>query len=146
MITRATLEATNDDPKLQEVDVNLLHGEKSRGVEHVQPYGFSSRPVAPSKQSDGSMKRAEALVAHSDGSRSHPVVIAVTDRRFRPKGMKEGEVQFHDDQGQKVHLTRDGIVMSSSKKMTIQVGSGSITMDPDGVITIKGTAIKFEQA
>lgn len=145
MITRATLEASNDDPKLQEVDVNLSHGEKARGVEHVQPYGFSSNPVAPSKESDGSTKRAEALVAHADGSRSHPVVLMVADRRFRPKGMKKGEVQIFDDQGQKVHLTRDGIVLSSPKKMTFQVGASTVVMEASG-ITIKGPAIKFEQA
>jgi phage gp45-like len=145
MITRATLEASNDDPKLQEVDVNLSHGEKARGVEHVQPYGFSSRAKAPSKEADGSTKRAEALVVHADGSRSHPVVVAVTDRRFRPKGMQEGEVQVSDDQGQKVYLTRDGIVLSSPKKVTFQVGDSTIVMETSG-ITIKGPAIKFEQS
>ncbi len=146
MITRATLEQSNDDPKLQEVDVNLSHGEKARGVEHAQPYGFSSNPVAPSKESDGSTKRAEAIVAHADGSRSHPVVLMVSDRRFRPKGMKKGEVQLHDNQNQKVYLSDDGIVVSSPKKMTFQCGPASITMEPDGTVTVKGSAIKFEQA
>ncbi|TCR60939.1 phage baseplate assembly protein [Bosea sp. BK604] len=146
MVSRATLEASNDDPKLQEVDLNLSHDEKARGVEHVQPYGFSSRPVAPSKESDGSTKRAEAFVVHPDGSRSHPVALVIADRRFRPKGMKAGEVQVHDNQGQSVHLAEDGIVVNSPKKLTFKVGdNASITMNADGTVTIRGSAIKFEQ-
>ena len=145
MLTRATLETSNDDPKMQEVDVNLSHSEKARGVEHVQPYGFSSRPVGPTSEG-GTKRRAEAVIAHSEGSRSHPVVIMVSDRRYRPKGMKAGEVQIHDNQSQSIHLTADGIVLSSPKKVTFNCGSGSITMTPDGTITLKGSAIKMEQA
>ena len=145
MITRATLEQSNDDPKLQEINVNLSHGEKARGVEHVQPYGLSSNPVAPSKESDGSTKRAEVIVAHADGSRSHPVALMVSDRRFRPKGMKKGEVQLYDNQNQKVYLSDDGVVIESPKKLTLKVGSSTVEVGPEG-ITFTGAAIKFEQA
>ncbi len=140
MLIRATLEASNDDTKLQEVDVNLSHGEKARGVEHVQPYGLSARPVAPTGKD-----RAEALILPVAGSRSHPIAIAVTDRRYRPKGMKRGEVKLHDNQDQSVYLSDDGIEIATAKKITLKVGASTIVMDASG-ITIKGAAIKFEQS
>lgn len=144
-IRRGTIEKTNDDPKMQEVDVNLAHGEKHTGIEHVHPYGFSARPVGP-KDDGGKKRRAEALVVFPDDNRSHGVAMVVGDRRYRPKGMKDGEVQVHDDKAQKVHLTTDGVVIKTPKKFTVDVnGKGSITIDKDGVITLKGSAIKFEK-
>lgn len=146
MLTRATFESANDNPKLSEISVNVSHGEKARGVEFMQPYGLSTVPISP-KSEGGSKRRAEVLMLHADDQRSHPIAFMVADRRFRPRDMQEGEVQVHDDQGQKVHLTRDGIVVSSAKKLTLKVGdNGSISIDAAGVITIRGSAVKFEQA
>ena len=69
----------------------------------------------------------------------------VSDRRYRPKGMKKGEVQVHDNQNQKVYLSDDGVVIESPKKLTLKVGSSTVTID-SGSITFAAAAIKFEQA
>ncbi len=46
-----------------------------------------------------------------DGDRSHGIVLVAADRRYRMTGFEEGEIAIHDDQGQSVHLTREGIVV-----------------------------------
>lgn len=45
----------------------------------------------------------------------------VADRRYRLQGLAAGEVALYDDLGQKVHLTRGGIVIDGAGlPMTIQ--------------------------
>ena len=57
------------------------------------------------------------------GLRSHGLVIAVEDRRYRLRDLKDGEVALYDDLGQVVHLTRDGIRIATSKPLTIAAES-----------------------
>jgi phage gp45-like len=144
-ITRGTLEKTNDDTKWQEAEFKLLHDESVSDVEHVHPYGFSARPKGPTEE-NGKKRKAEAVIIYPNGgSRSHGLAVVVGDRRYRLKSMAEGEVAIHDDQGQKVHLTRDGIVMEAPKKITFKVGKTTIVLDESG-ITLTGGAIKHVKA
>lgn len=132
-VSRATVEKTDDGKLLQEADLSGYNGETRRGAERFQQYGLATRPKAPTGK-----KKAEAIVVYPNGNRSNAVVIAIDDRRFRLKNLKEGEVALYDDQGQKVHLTRDGIKFdagSSKKPMTFTCGSSSITI-ADGKVTI----------
>ena len=99
MIARAVITAVNDAAKMQTVQISLLADEVKGGVERFQQYGFTGVP----------REGAEALALFLGGSRSHGIVIAVDDRRYRLKGLEKGEVALYDDLGQKVHLTRDGI-------------------------------------
>ncbi|ECV7453773.1 phage baseplate assembly protein domain-containing protein, partial [Escherichia coli] len=59
---------------------------------------------------------AEAVVLFPDGDRSHAVVVTVSDRRYRLKGLQTGEVAVYDDQGQSVTLAREGIVVDGAGK------------------------------
>lgn len=77
-----------------------------QGREMLQHYGFSSSP-----------RPGAELVIIREGN--HFVAIADGDRRCQIT-LEAGEVAIHDDQGQKVHLTRDGIVALSPKKITAQ--------------------------
>ncbi|WP_096314348.1 phage baseplate assembly protein domain-containing protein, partial [Escherichia coli] len=88
------------------VDVSLIAGEPKAGVEHLEPYGFTARANSG----------AEAVVLFPDGDRSHAVVVTVSDRRYRLKGLQTGEVAVYDDQGQSVTLTREGIVVDGAGK------------------------------
>src|SRR3970282_1648324 len=76
LIRRAVVHLVNDALGAQRLQVTLLAGELTDGVERMQEYGFSSVPVAG----------AEAAVLAIGGLRSHLVAIAVDDRRYRPKG------------------------------------------------------------
>jgi phage baseplate assembly protein V len=130
MIGRGTLSAVDDAPQAQELQVELLDDEAHDKVERFQEYGFTSVPLAG----------AEAIVAFVGGLRSHGVVIAVEDRRYRVKSLQPGEVSLFDDLGQVVHLTRDGIKITTSKKVTIDAGedvlitsAGEVTIEADTV-------------
>jgi phage gp45-like len=71
--------------------------------ELFQHYGYSSRPLAGSE-----------VIFIRQGN--HFIAIASDDRRYRI-ALEEGECAIYDDLGQKVHLTRDGIVAASSKRI-----------------------------
>ena len=100
-ISRCTVALVDAATKLQSLQIRMMAGEVKDGVEHLEPYGFTSHPH------DG----AEGVAVFPGGDRSHGVVIVIADRKYRLQGLKPGEVALHDDQGQCVHLTREGIVV-----------------------------------
>ena len=72
--------------------------------EYFQHYGYTSRPKAG----------AEIIIIREGG---HFVAVASDDRRYRI-AMADGEVSLYDDLGQKVHLTRTGIQVTSPISIT----------------------------
>jgi len=58
---------------------------------------------------------AEPIVAYMNGSRSHPVILAVGDRRHRLVELEEGDVAQHrlKDDRQQVLLSKDGTYVST---------------------------------
>jgi phage gp45-like len=117
-IKRVTVEKNDDDPLFREHEVSLYAQEKQKEIEHFEPYGLTSRVKQPTGQGQ-QKKKAEGLIVFTGGQRSHGVLIVTGDRRYRLRGLKEGEVALFDDQGQQVHFTRDGIVTSAPKGKTI---------------------------
>lgn len=107
LIGRAVVKSINAASKCQMIDVELIAGQPKSGIEYLEPYGFTSR----------AKEGADAVVLFPDGDRSHAVAITVSDRRYRMKGLKTGEVALYDDQGQSVTLTRDGIVVDGGGKV-----------------------------
>lgn len=130
MVSRGTISRVDDAPKMQEVQVELLADETQEAVEHIQPYGLSSHPKPG----------AEVVMVALGGIRSAGIVIAAGDRRFRLTSLAEGEVALHDDQGQKVHLTRDGIVIASVLGITIET-DGDFTIAAEGAVSIDGASV-----
>lgn len=153
---RGTFAKADDKLKMQTVQITGIWGEKIKDIEHWHPYGFSTVPNDPEEKGK---KAAELLVSNVMGSRDHPVVTSIADRRYRPQELEKGEVALHDQQHQRLHLTKDGVDIATPKKSvsrTIKKGSGtqekgastkqtrqqeksktSITQDPsDGSIVI----------
>jgi len=104
MISRALLTLVNDGAGIQVVQVKLLAGEVRDSVERMQSYGFTSVPHAG----------AEGVMACVSGDRDHGIVIVMDDRRYRLKNLAAGEAALYDDLGQRVHLTRSGIVIDGA--------------------------------
>lgn len=100
LFARGTLGALNRGKKMQRVQAKLTAGESKQSLEFFENYGFTSAPG----------EGAEVLCAFIDGDRSHGIVIAVADRRYRI-GLEAGEAAIYDDLGRVVHLTRQGIVV-----------------------------------
>jgi hypothetical protein len=130
-LKRVTIESNNDDPLFREHEVSLYTQEKQKEIEHFEPYGLTSRVKKPTGQKPN-QKKAEAVMAFTGGNRSHGALLVVGDRRYRIKGLAEGEVALFDDQGHQVHITRDGIVVSApkGKKIVTQIMSGDQAPKP----------------
>jgi phage baseplate assembly protein V len=124
-VRRCVVAGVDDDKSCQALQIELLADETLDEVEHFQPYGFTARPFAG----------AEAVALGVGGLRSHTIVLGVGDRRYRLTSLQEGEVAMHDDQGQVVHLTRDGIRISSSKGITIET-EGDMSLSADGDLSL----------
>lgn len=112
-IARGVLTLIDDSTALQRVQVTLMAlpqpdgsigQEIASNLEVIRQYGFTSVP----------WPGAEAVHVGVGGVRAHGIVIAIDDRRYRLTGLAAGEVALYDDLGQKVHLTRSGIVISGA--------------------------------
>ena len=126
---RGSVVRADSSPKMQVLQVVVYAGDVRDGVEHFEPYGFTSCPAdAPS---DG--RGAEAIVVDLGGCSDHPVAIVVGDRRYRVTGLAKGEVCIHDDQGQRIHLKRDGIEIQAKK----------VTVTSDGEVTVNSDSVKL---
>lgn len=104
MLARGSVAAANGAGKMRTLQIRMMSDETKDNVEHFEPYGFTSEPI----------QGAEHVTAFFDGDRSHGVTLVVADRRYRLQGLKAGEMAIFDDQGQKVYLTRTGIVIDGA--------------------------------
>jgi phage baseplate assembly protein V len=126
MIARGVVSAVNSAAKMQILQVRLLAGESKDRVEHFEPFGFTSKPLAG----------AEHLTVFVDGDRSHGITLVVADRRYRLQNLADGEAALHDAFGNKVHLKADGTldVIASTK---VQITSPLVTIS--GNLQVAGT-------
>ena len=117
---------------VQEGTVDVFHSETHTEVERAQTFGFTSVPLKqdetqqpnkPPQKTEGladfnhnqpTGPSAEAIVLYLNGSRSHPVIIAIDDRRHRPYGLKEGESAQYDHNGQMTLIKNDGVYLIST--------------------------------
>lgn len=119
MVSRAVVSLVNDALKMQGLQVTLMADQTADDAEHFQHYGFTSVPLAGS----------EGIALAVGGSTDHTVIINVDDRRYRLKGLPGGEVALYDDQGQKVHLTRSGIIINGAGLPINITNTPSVTVD-----------------
>lgn len=96
IFSRGTITLINDETKLQKVQAKFLADEVLDDLDRYQDYGFTSKPKPG----------AEALAIFFGGRRSNGAVIKVDDRRYRIKGLQDGEVAIYTDEGDKIVLKR----------------------------------------
>jgi len=87
VVARAVLQLVNDGGSLQVVQIGVP--ETRPDAEHFQPYGFFSVPLAG----------AEGVALFPGGDRGHPLVIVMSDRRYRPTGQEPGTAGIHNQTG-----------------------------------------------
>ncbi len=126
--TRALVRLSDPATAHQRLQVTGLVGTLD-GVDHLQPYGLSARPQSG----------AEALLLALGGDVGHTVAVQVADRRYHLTALEEGEVALHDDQGQRVYLTRSGMLLESLQAIQIKAPTveivGTTTITGDTTIT-----------
>jgi len=110
LVQRGVVTETDASKKMQALNIRLRNGHTPSKVEHWERYGMTYHPKAG----------AEVLAMAVNGNPDHVIVTDVADRRFRMQNLEGGEMAIHDDQGQSVHLTRNGIVIKSGSKVRIE--------------------------
>lgn len=125
MVARAVVTSIADAGKIQSAQVKLLDGEVRDGIEILHQYGVTSIPPG----------KPEGLYFSVGGDRDHGVLICVADRQFRLKDIAPGEAALYDDLGQKVHLTRDGIVIDGAGKLITLTNTPKVRMEADLDVT-----------
>lgn len=124
---------------VQLVQLDGLQGEQLQDAELFQHYGITSNPPA------GTM----AIVLPIGGKTAHGIIIATEHGSYRLKSLAPGELAIYDDQGQKVHITRAGIVIDGAGKpvniqntpsvtMTTPLVHATQAMTVDGLLTVSG--------
>lgn len=127
MVSRCVLNVVQDGLAIQGLQVTILEGEPRDGVERFQQYGYTSVPKPG----------AEGVMVAVAGNHDHGIVIAVEDKRYRLTGLAAGEVALYDDLGQKVHLTRAGIVVDGAGMPVTVTNTPHILLDAPLVETTK---------
>ena len=133
LLARAVIKLINPNTKNQTMQAGLLAGEIKGDMEHMEPYGFTSHPHPG----------AEGIASFFGGDRSHGVLVVVGDKRYRLKGLAEGEVALYDDLGQCVVLRRDKIEIVAKNDLVGTVG-GNLSLTVTGQSTLKSNGIKFD--
>ncbi|MCL2160701.1 MAG: phage baseplate assembly protein [Betaproteobacteria bacterium] len=92
------------------VQARVLADEVLPNIDRVEPYGFSYYPKAG----------AQTYLLFPSGDRSHGIAIVIGDKQYN-MALKEGEVALHDDEGNYVHIQRDGnIEINAATKITLK--------------------------
>ena len=139
-VSRATLRELNSKPYWSEAKaIDVMPGETATDVEYMENYGSTSVPAKQDEDEEGQKQQpkqasnvnqpggpgemgeqpkgdsAEAVVVYANGSRSHPVIIGIGDRRHRLLELEEGDVANHrlKDDRQQVLLSKDGTYVST---------------------------------
>ena len=125
MVSRALIKVINDTPGVQQVQADVLSGETLDRIERLQEYGFTSVPLPG----------GSALLLCVGGSRSHAVIAATDDARYRLTGLQPGEVALYTDQGDKIHIKRGGTIqVIAATKVRIEAP----LMEINGALTVAG--------
>ncbi|KAA5937610.1 phage baseplate assembly protein V [Pantoea sp. Bo_2] len=109
IVSRVVITGLDTAKKCQMVGVKMLAGSLKENVEHLESYGFTSAP----------QNGAEAVILFPGGDRSHGVVLAVGDRRYRLKGLKQGEVAIYTDEGDSIVLKRGNVIEMSTGELKV---------------------------
>lgn len=135
LLARGTVVLANSANKLQSLQMRLTAGEVNDDMEHFEPYGFTSNPLAG----------AEGIATFLGGDRSHAVVLVVADRRYRLQALAAGEVAIYTDEGDKIHFKRGRVIDIDTATLNIRASSGvnidTPTLTQSGKIVSQGDQV-----
>ena len=134
MIGRAVLTTIKDTDGYQKLQIALLSGDVSDGVQRLQNYGWTSVPKAG----------ADAIFVCVGGSHDNGIVIACDDKRYRLKGLASGEVAIYTDEGDKIHLKRGNNIEITTTILKVN-GKLTVTGNIESSGEIKGSEVKAGQ-
>lgn len=124
MAGRAVVHLVNDALKVQGMQIGVL-ADETANVQRFQEYGFTSNPLAG----------AEAVMLCMAGVRSHGIVIATEDGRYRLKNLAPGEVALYTDEG-------DTIIFKRGKEIDITSG-GKVKVNAQDEVDVAAPNVKI---
>lgn len=126
----------DDARAMQTLQIGVLDNETIEGAERIQEYGFSSHPLP----------EAEIVALFIGADRSHPIVVACDDRRYR-LSLQPGEVALYTDEGDNVVLRRGRVIEVSTSHLVVNaaddvaVTTGTVDIKAPGGTTIHGDVL-----
>ncbi|NRA68806.1 MAG: phage baseplate assembly protein [Pseudobacteriovorax sp.] len=117
ILARCRVSSVNEGEPIQKLQLSVLNGEVIDSIPRYQNYGFTSNPRIG----------AEAVAIFNNGDRSSGIVVAVDDRSFRLKSLKEGEVAIYTDEGDSIILSRDNVMKIKTKSFKLDCEDCDIT-------------------
>lgn len=97
MVRRVIVKQSDDTKEVRTLQVSGIAKQVNSGVEHLEPFGFSSNPP----------EGAEALKIEVGGSPAHPLILVAFDRRYRIKNLQPGEAIVFNQWGDYIKFSQD---------------------------------------
>lgn len=127
---RGRITAVNDEKGVQRLDLKVLAGERHTNVERFQQAGLTTHPPVGS----------EVVVTYLGANRTHPVVVAVENKKYRRRKLKPGGAALQDLAGKGVEVTAepDGLkVDSNGQPLKIRFDDGTTMEYSAAGVTLK---------
>ena len=131
LIDRGVLNRVSYDGRVRMMQVSPRENLTLDGLEHIEPYGFTSHPLPG----------CEVIVASLGGNRGRALVLTAHDARHQIV-IAEGETAVFTHLGEKVHLRQDNsILVKAGTRVLLDTPLTQLTGDLDvgGSITCDGT-------
>lgn len=125
MIGRCILTALDSGPGVQSAVVTIMADEPMRGVEYMEPYGFTSRALAG----------AEGVVLNVGAQRGACVALSLGNRQYRLRALQSGEVALYTDEGDKLVFERGNMVRLTTKSLVVEAAE-AVTLNAGRKVTL----------
>lgn len=126
-----TLVFKDEAGKIQRLQVSGLAGELSNEIDHAEPYGLAARPLTG----------AEVFMNAVLGQRGQLTAMIVGDPRYRPHGLKDGEVVLWSKHGQRVWMKDDGSVEITAPA-PVKINAPALDVEaPDVTVTSENVSV-----
>jgi phage gp45-like len=123
VVGQGRIKISNDSGIVQEHQVMVGGKDLYDPVPRISEYGFTSMPLPG----------CQVVMVFIGGDRSNGAILGTNDDSARLKNLLPGEVALHDDQGQRVYITRAGIVIEGAgKPVTV---NGNLTINGELAVT-----------
>jgi len=119
MLARGTITLVDDTKPVQMLQVRVNALELIPDVPRFAEYGFTSNPPTGT----------QAVIASKNGDRNDGICIATSNAKYRMTQLATGEVAIHDNIGQSVYLTAEGIVINGGGNPMTITNTPEITAD-----------------
>lgn len=125
MVRRVTLKNIKDTGQTQTASIEVADGIYRDDVEILQPFGFSSHA-----SEDGAL----ALVLAVGGDEGDQVVLPIGNPSKRMGGLQPGESGIHNEDGDKIVLTKGGVIqIRAASALNVVIGGVTFNVSAAGV-------------